>query len=198
MRMHTLMTKAASIAVCFGIMLSGPGSAFAGTSSSAVRNVELSADGTLYGRVFTSEGRAVDQAQIELRYQGTTIARTVSVKDGQFTITGVRGGVHEITVGSMSTPVRLWKNGTAPESASQGLIVSGSENVVRGQACDMYGNPIAGCPPTTSGFGLIDVVTLAMVGTSVAALVFAIDTNNELDDVNQKLDDLQAQLPVSP
>lgn len=190
MRTHTLLTKAASIAVCFGILLSGPASAFGAVDPSAVRDIELSEDGTLYGQVFTSEGRTVGQAIIELRHQGTPVARTESVADGQFAISGVRGGVHEVTVGSMKTPVRLWQHGTAPQGAVSGLVVSGSENVVRGQACDIHGNPCGPYPPS-SGFGLIDIVTLAMVGTSVTALVFAIDTNN-------KLDDLQAQLPASP
>lgn len=189
MRMHTLLTKAASIAVCFGILLSGPASAFGALNPGDIRDVELSEDGTLYGQVFTSSGHAVGQAQVELRYQGTPIARTASVADGQFAIAGVRGGVHELAVGSMTTQVRLWKHGSAPQGALPSMVVSGSENVVRGQAVDMYGNPIGVVP--SGGFGLIDVVTLAMVGTSVTALVFAIDSNN-------KLDDIEARLPVSP
>lgn len=189
MRKHTLLTKAASIAVCFGILLSGPASALGGSPASTVRDVELSADGTLYGQVFTSEGKSVGNAQIELRFKGAAVARTATVADGQFAVTGVRGGVHDIAVGSLTTPVRLWKHGTAPDGALPGIIVSGNEHVVRGQACDMYGNPIDPCNtcPPSSGFGLIDVVTLAMLGTAVAGLVIAIDTNNQLDDLEAQL-----------
>ncbi len=39
MRMHTLLTKAASIAVCFGIFLSGPVSAFANNKAIMARDV---------------------------------------------------------------------------------------------------------------------------------------------------------------
>lgn len=186
MRMHTLLTKAASVAVCFGILLSGPVSAF-GADKGVVRDVELSANGTLYGQVFTSEGRPVDNAIVELRHQGSAVARTATAVDGQFVIDGVRGGAHEVAVGSLATPVRLWKSGTAPDGALKGLAIAGNEQIVRGQDCDQYGNP---CPPS-SGFGLIDVVTLSMLGTSIAGLVIAIDNSN-------KIDDLRGTIPASP
>lgn len=187
MRTHTILTKAASVAVCFGILLSGPASAFGGSkSSSMTRDIELTADGTLYGQVYTPEGKAIESAVVELRYQGNAVAKTATAADGQFVITGVRGGSHDLAVGSMTTPVRLWKNGTAPAGAVSGAVLAASEHVVRGQ----YGEY---CPPapTTSGFGLIDIVTVGLLATSVTGLVYAIDTNNELDDI-------KSRLPASP
>jgi hypothetical protein len=188
MRKHTFLTKAASIAVCFGILLTNAASAFDGEVGALSRDIELSRDGALFGQICNSEGRALEHASVSLKYQGHVVASTVTGRNGEFVITGVRGGAHEMHVGSVSAPVRLWKNGTAPEGAVEGLVIAADENVVRGQEYDSYG---AACPPTGSGFGLIDIVTLAMLGTSTAALIVAIDTNNELDDV-------QAQLPASP
>lgn len=190
MRMHTLLTKAASVAVCFGILLSGPASAF-GANKTVVRDVELSANGTLYGQVFTSDGRPIENAAVELRHQGNAVARTATSSNGEFAIEGVRGGAHEVAVGSLATPVRLWQPGTAPAGALKGLAIAGNEQIVRGQYYDEYGNPIGGPIPVTGGFGLIDCVTLAMVGTSIAGLVIAIDNNN-------KIDDLKALIPASP
>ncbi len=47
--------------------------------TSIVRDVELQTDGALSsGTVFTSDHRPVENAQIELRFQGTTIARTTT------------------------------------------------------------------------------------------------------------------------
>lgn len=186
MRKHTLLTKAASIAVCFGILLTNVASAFDGVPSQVARDIELTADGALQGQIYSPEGTPVSRASVELRYQGTAIAQTTTGAQGEFLITGVRGGAHELSIGSMTTPVRLWKNGTAPEGAVDGVVVAASENVVRGQSMDTYGNP-ACAPPPTSGFGLIDVVTLAMLGTSVAALIIAIDTNNDVDDLKDAL-----------
>ncbi len=189
MRKHTILAKAASVAVCFGILLSHTASAFAGGPgpSPVARDVELRSDGTLHGQIYTSEGRVVENAPIELRYQGTAVARAMTGANGDFAITGVRGGAHDLSVGAATTSVRLWKNGTAPAGSVDSLVFAGDENVVRGQGIDEYGNPCNTCPPPSSGFGLIDVVTLTMLATSVTALVFAIETQNDIDDLQDQL-----------
>ena len=189
MRKHTILAKAASVAVCFGILLSNTASAFAGGPgpSPVARDVELRSDGTLHGQIYTSEGRVVENAPIELRYQGTIVARANTGANGDFAITGVRGGAHDLSVGAATASVRLWKNGTAPAGSVESLVVVGDENLVRGQAVDEYGNPCNTCPPPSSGFGLIDVVTLTMLATSVTALVFAIETQNDIDDLQDQL-----------
>ncbi len=55
-----------------------------------------------------------------------------------------------------------------------------------------YCGPDAGCdpgycPPASSGFGMLDIITLATVGTSAAALVYALDNNDKLDDLEDAL-----------
>ena len=185
MRKHTILAKAASVAVCFGILLSSTASAFDGSSSQVARDIELTSDGTLHGQIYTSEGRVVENAAIELRYQGTTVAQSLTGANGDFAITGVRGGAHDLSVGSATTSVRLWKNGTAPVGAVDSLVFAADENVVRGQ--DEYGTPSNAYAPPSSGFGLIDVVTLAMVGTAVTALVFTIKTQNDIEDLKDQL-----------
>lgn len=190
MRKHTILAKAASVAVCFGILLSSTASAFEGGRSQVARDIELTSDGTLSGQIYTSEGRVVENAAIELRYQGTTVARAMTGANGDFAITGVRGGAHDLSIGTATTSVRLWKNGTAPAGSVESLVFAGEESVIRGQGyeqCDEYGNPCNACPPTGSGLGLIDVVTLAMVGTSVTALVYGIKTNNDVRDLRRQL-----------
>lgn len=183
MKLHTMLTKAASLAVCFGVLMSGP--VMAGAES-IIRDVEISEDGTLYGVVHNSAGHAVASAPVQLKYQGKPVAVTASNAEGRFAISGVRGGAHELTVGSSSSPVRLWANGTAPKTATRGIAVAADQTVVRGQNYDGYG-PTAG----PAGFGMLDVITVATVGAAAGALVFAIDNNN-------KLDDIEAQLLASP
>ena len=179
MRKHTFLTKAASIAVCFGILLTHSASAFSGDAGRMARDIELTREGTLFGQILNGEGLAVENATVSLTYQEHVVATAVTGQNGQFVITGVRGGAHEMNVGSITAPVRLWKNGTAPEGSMDGVVIAASESVVRGQECEPYN----ACPPASSGFGLIDVVTLAMLGTSTAALIIAIDTNNDVDDL---------------
>ena len=184
MQKHTILAKAASVAVCFGMLLSSTASAFEGGRSQVARDVELTGDGTLYGQIYTSEGRVVENAAIELRYQGNTVARSVTGANGDFAITGVRGGAHDLSIGSATTSVRLWKNGTAPAGSVESLVYAGDETVVRGQACDDNCNT---CPPPSSGFGLIDVVTLGLLGTAVTGLVYSIKTHNEVKDLKAQL-----------
>ena len=182
MRTHTLLTKVASIAVCFGVLLSGP--VMAG-SKGIIKDIELTRNGTLVGQVFTPEGRTVADAPVTLRYQGTSIAAARSNADGRFLIEGVRGGAHELVVGALNHPVRLWANGTAPKNATRAAVVSADEKIVRGQETyyeDEYaGGPIYGGGP--SGFGMLDVITLATVGSAVGALVVGIDNRNSLEDL---------------
>lgn len=178
MRTHTLLTKIASIAVCFGVLLSGP--VMAG-SNGIIKDIELSKTGTLYGKIYTPDGNVVSNTVVQLRYQGTTIAAAKSNDAGQFAIANVRGGAHEVVVGTLSNPVRLWANGAAPTKALAGVVVSADQTIVRGQDyCET-------CPPGTSGFGLLDVITLATVGAAVGALVISIDNNSKLDDIEAAL-----------
>lgn len=188
MRTHTLLTKVASLAVCFGVMFSNP--VMAG-GNSIIKDVELSKDGTLYGQVYTPAGTKVANAIVQLRYQGTAIAAAKSNTAGQFAIGNVRGGAHEVVIGTLSSPVRLWSAGSAPNNATKGIAVKADETIVRGQ--DPYCEPCDACPPGvgTSGFGMLDVITLATVGTAAGALIVGIDNNS-------KLKDIEAALPASP
>ncbi|GAB5441257.1 MAG: hypothetical protein Fues2KO_16060 [Fuerstiella sp.] len=178
MRTHTLLTRVTSVAVCLGIMLSGP---VAFGAEGIIKDIELTQDGKLYGQVFTPQGKTVPEAVVQLRYKGAAVAAAKSNHQGQFVITGVRGGAHEVVVGPLRQPVRLWAQGSAPRSATKGMVVAIDETIVRGQ--DVYCEPGA----STAGFGMLDVITLATVGAAVGSLVVAIDNNNELEDIKAAL-----------
>jgi hypothetical protein len=180
MRKYSSLNQAASIAVCFGILLSNSVYGFGDVRSAVPRDVELTTDGSLRGQVYTSEQLPVENAQIELKYQGTTIARTTTGPEGDFLITGVRGGAHEVSVGAINSPVRLWKFGTAPNGAVTGIVMAANENVIRGQSYDPYGDR-GGFGQPSSGFGLMDVVALALVGAAATAVVIAIEDHKDDD-----------------
>ncbi len=192
MRTHTLFTRVACIALCFGAVLSGP--VMAGAKG-IIKDIELSADGTLYGQIAAAQGRPVADAVVQLRYQGVAVAATKSNAEGRFAISGVRGGAHEVAVGALRSPVRLWAKGTAPKGAKTGLVITSKQTVVRGQHYDQNGNQIyceggnVDCGPT--GFGLLDVITLGTLGLGGGALAVALDNQNEIDK-------LKAAAPASP
>lgn len=175
MRTHSFLTRTASIAACFGILFSSQIAAAGNGRSGVVRDVELTADGTLYGQVLESDGSAVADAVVELRFKGTAVSRTTTSADGRFAVTDVRGGAHEIAIDSVSVPVRLWKNGTAPEGSVSGIVMS-PETAVRGQGMG-----------ATSGFGLLDVVTVSMIGLGGAGLYYGIDNGDKLDDLEEQV-----------
>lgn len=187
MRTHTLLTRAASIAVCFGILISGP-VAMAGQSR-VIRDVQLTQQGKFQGQLLTPAGKSVSNAVVQLRFRGAPIAAAKTDANGRFAISGVRAGAHEVVTGAVHSPVRLWSYGAAPRGARTGMVVAISETVIRGQDYCETG----GCAPT-SGFGMLDVITLATVGAAVGALVVGIDNNNKLEDLEQAA----ANNPASP
>ncbi len=157
-------------------------------------DVTLARGGVLRGQVINNQGKPVAGASVVIRFAGITVARTKANQDGHYAIKGLRGGVHQVN----STVTRLWTEGTAPASARTSLLNVVGE-VVRGQNFVQDPNyipqgqfvqgPIVEGPVVTpayggGGFGMLDCITLATVGTSTAALIYAIDTNNELDDLN--------------
>lgn len=177
MRTHTLLTRAASIAVCFGVLLSGP--AMAG-GTRVIRDVQLTQQGKFQGQLVTPAGKSVSNAVVQLRFKGTPVAAAKTDAQGRFAISGVRAGAHEVVTGAVHSPVRLWSFGKAPQGARTGMVVAVDETIVRGQ--DYCQTGCETCPPT-SGFGMLDVITLATVGAAVGALVVGIDNNNKLKDL---------------
>lgn len=187
MRTHTLLSRAASIAVCFGVLLSGP-LATAGQSR-VIRDVQLTQQGKFQGQILTPAGKTVSNAVVQLRFRGAPVAAAKTDTQGRFAISGVRAGAHEVVTGAVHSPVRLWSYGTAPRGARTGMVVAIDETIIRGQDYCETG----ACAPT-SGFGMLDVITLATVGAAVGALVVGLDNKNTLEDLERAA----AVNPASP
>lgn len=186
MRTHSFFTKLVTLSVCFGVMLSGP--AFAGASS-VIKDIALSDSGTLFGQVTNSAGQPMSDTLVRLRYQGKAVAVARSNNKGQFAINGVRPGAHDLSTGGLNTPVRVWKQGTAPKGALKGILIAGEETVIRGQDMYVEDEYCETCPPGVgaSGFGLLDVITLATVGAAVGGLVVGINNSNKIDDLEDAI-----------
>lgn len=156
----------------------------ASAADGIIRDVELSNTGTLRGRVTDIGGSAVPQSDILLRFQGKTIAVASSARTGQFAIEQVRAGLHEVVVAGQATPVRIWNCGTAPigcppEFCSEVPMMHGHPvAAIEGCQIQQPSMPIQQCTPTNvEAFSMVDIITLTSLGTSIAALVIAIDAN---------------------
>lgn len=180
MRRHFLLNKVVSLAVCFGMLLTNSAFAFDGPVGQIARDVELSGAGHLTGAVCTTEGLPLAGKQVQLKHQGTVVAETTSGRNGQFAFSGVRGGMHELCVDSASSPVRLWKHGTAPAGANRQISVTVGENVVRGQM-----GP--GVVPFAPGYGFMTLVSLTSVAVATTAIIIAVDADNDADDLRAQL-----------
>ena len=196
MKFQQILRRAVVGLACLGMVAPQPTTVAAERTvkRSQMADVTLARGGVLRGQVVNSQGKPVAGAAVVIRFAGTTVARTKADEEGHYAVKGLRGGVHQVN----TTVTRLWTEGTAPASARSNLLTVVGR-VVRGQNYVQDPNyipqgqfvqgpvvqgPVVQGPVVDGGFGMLDVITLATVGTSTAALIYAIDTNNELDDLN--------------
>lgn len=157
------------------------------TRRTQMNDVSLAKSGVLRGRVVDAQGKAVAGAKVAVGFAGRVVARTVTDDNGNYAVMGLRGGLHQVVTSAGSSTVRLWADGTAPATA-RGEVLTVAGKVVRGQEGymmmdDVQYAPGGYVPPPHAGFGMLDVITLATVGTSAAALIYALDNNDKLDDL---------------
>jgi hypothetical protein len=98
-----------------------------------VQDVALARGGLLQGQVVDAKGTAMKAIPVSVWFNNQQVAKTVSDDSGRFTVTGLRGGVHQVTAGQGAGVYRLWTVDAAPPSATSGAVVVPGEAVVRGQ-----------------------------------------------------------------
>ena len=182
------------------------------TKQVKVADVSLHKGGMVVGKVVDGQGKAVFGVPVVVRHKGRNVAVVKTDNKGRYAVKGLRGGIHQIVAANTTQAVRLWSADAAPPQARKSTLLVAAGKVIRGQ--DGYyagdaGYVAGGCPPAAAGagacgiggagcgaggFGAIDVITLATVGAAGTGLVYAIDTNDTLDDLQNQLDNL----PQSP
>lgn len=145
----------------------------------AARQVRSGADvvlvkGELSGKLLTANGKAVEGASVVVAKNGKEVARTVTKADGSYTVKGLSNGSHVVSMSDAQIPVRLWSEGAAPAAAKTKLTVS--QTAVRGQLLDDEGYPI--------------VTNIVIAAVAVAAIIVAVDAQQEADDLQDQLDDM--------
>ena len=175
------------------------------TKQVKLHDVALHKGGTVVGRVVDKQGKPIYGAPVAVRHKGRNIAVVKTDKQGRYAVKGLRGGVHQLVAVNNTQTLRLWTAKSAPPKSQKSTLMVAKGPVVRGQdgcyvdatgqtayapggAAMAAGNGVGG------GFGAIDIITLATVGTAAGALVYAIDNNDTLDDIQSQLD----SLPQSP
>ena len=132
--------------------------------------------GALHGKLLNSNGQPVEGAMVTASKNGKVVAKTVTKKDGSYTLTGLASGTHTVTLADGQFPVRFWTKDSAPAAAKTQLTVA--QTAVRGQFIDECGCPVWG--------------NIAMGAVAVAALTVAIISVSRVDHLQDQLDRLQS------
>ena len=129
----SVLKRAVLCLACLGMIV--PHGVLASEQTAApLKNLKLTANGTLNGVVVDSQGKPT-LTTVVVRFNGAPVARAHTNSSGRFAISGVRAGVHQIQAGTNRSVVRLWSAEAAPKSAKTAAVLI-SNNVVRGQCGD--------------------------------------------------------------
>ena len=99
----------------------------------AITDIALHDGGILVGRVLDRNGESLVRQKISVRQNADLIAETVTDKNGQFIIDGLRGGIYQIASERGVGSFRAWAHQTAPPTAHQLALLVEDDQVVRGQ-----------------------------------------------------------------
>ena len=100
------------------------------SQATPVADVALGMDGLLTGQAVSVQGKPL-AAETVVISDGRQHLSTMTDAKGQFKFTGLRGGAYMIYTSQQSYTCRAWKEGTAPPSATRGvMIVHGNETVL--------------------------------------------------------------------
>lgn len=109
-----------------------------GKAALQLKNVELSADGTLQGQVLTESGMpGIAAITVHSQADAKAVAQVIKTNEsGQFEIKGLKNGRCIFTIGEDSFACRVWNHRTAPPQSLQTIAVVPSTGVVLGQNCN--------------------------------------------------------------
>jgi len=129
-----------SLAV-FGMCI--PGMAFAASppSAPAVVDIAMADGGVLHGQLVDLQGGSATGVPVSVKAQDQKVIRTTTVKDGRFTVQGLRGGVYQVAAGQGQGVYRLWTAKAAPPSAQKNAIVF-TQGILAGGPKMLLANPI--------------------------------------------------------
>ncbi|MEM7312503.1 MAG: carboxypeptidase-like regulatory domain-containing protein [Planctomycetota bacterium] len=137
-------------------------------------DVELTAQGTLQGKLVDQSGAAIANAQVALGQSAQVVAKSATRVDGTFEFTAMRGGLYNVVADGTPINVRAWAPRTAPPLAHDGLLVVKGA-ILRGQSCTAdsctgtCGGSCDACGVAGGPLGLL--MNPFVIGAAVAAAI---------------------------
>jgi len=186
LRFAMVVTAGLGVAAPQCLLHAGEKPAAAKKAAPKVADVSLTQNGALAGAVVSEAGKPVDGAIVTLTKEGKAVAKTTTNAQGKFALASVKSGSYELKAGQTTRLVRLWNADVAPPaSAPKATLVM--DSTVRAQ--NGYNDP--NCPPEPYyEAGGLDFISLATVGVATAGLAVGIVNQADLNDLNDKIDDL--------
>ena len=106
-----------------------------------ITDVALDAGGILHGQALDAGGKPLSSAQVVVA-NGRVERRATTNPQGWFQVAGLTGGVYRVQMERQAQLCRIWMPGTAPPSATAGLLVVQSDDLARGQSCTNCGDGV--------------------------------------------------------
>lgn len=147
-----------------------------------IRDVSLNEAGSLTGFVLNPSGQAVARTKVVVRIGRRTVAEAMTDEKGQFEVSGLDGGVYQISHSNGSFVYRVWKTGTAPDSARSTVLLPFEKPVIRAQGLE------------GSALGTLSTSTILATGGAIAGTTLGIVGFSEANAANDRADAANAQL----
>lgn len=130
---NSLPKLAALVLTCLPACCLAAESAQPAQPAPEVLDVALARGGLLQGQVIDAEGAAMKAVPVSVWFENQQVATAVSDDNGQFSVSGLRGGVHQVAAGQGAGVYRLWTAEAAPPTAKPGTVSVPGQSIVRGQ-----------------------------------------------------------------
>lgn len=134
-----------------------------------VVDVSLQSDGVLFGQLVDTQGRPLSATEIHIT-DGRNQWRTQTDLQGQFKLAGMHGANYTVQVGQQVQLIRAWSAGTAPPSATKGLLFVQDNDVVLAQHCasPVCGSAIGGAKHPLANPWIVGGLVAAAIAIPVA------------------------------
>jgi hypothetical protein len=138
-------------------------------TDATVLDIGMKQDGVFTGRVVDHTGAPARGAEVVVR-QGDKVVTTVKTDDqGTFAVSGLRGGLYDVSSGKTSGQFRVWTESAAPSAAKETALIVLGENGTRG---------------SIGGIGGGELLLLAGVLTAVIISAITLSQVNDIPKSN--------------
>lgn len=140
--------------------------------ASQITDVELKSDNSFQGKPVDARGQVQPNTPVTIKnVQTGQVARTTTAADGTFGVQNLQPGVYDVTVGRMTSTVRIWPFQAAPAGSVQQVAYQAPQN-----GLPIVGDlaPGVGTGGTTGGGGLFSGGSGLLVGGAILGVTAGI------------------------